>query len=220
MIAEAVELSKRVKVVNRKLIPLKRLKNAPHNPPGRVDKKNLRELMDSLDLIGLLHPVTVSASEEIIDGHRRCAAARLLGWQDIECNVVDEDAASVYASVNVTARRMSGNDALTVWLANPHAVTDRVSSRIGEMANVIGLPLLKKIADAGYSMRVYQTACRVCRYCEVNYNEGVKSVVQWLLSTATIGHVMKAMEAGESPKIIMEAVRKNKPVVFRLAVDD
>ncbi len=212
--------SKRVKVLNRKLIPLARLKDAPHNPPGRVDPKNLKELADSLDLIGLLHPVTVTASEEIIDGHRRCAAARLLEWEDIECNVVEEDAATVYASVNVSARRMSGNDAITVWLKNPKAVTLSMARRLAAMEKVIGRTLVRKIADHGYTVRVYQTALRVCRYCEDEAHESVQAVTLWLLDVATIGHVMKALEAGESPRTIMTAVKKNKPVAFRLTIEE
>ena len=65
---------KRVRVLNRKLIPLKRLKNAAHNPPSRIDPKFLKELIDSLDLIGQLHPITVTPQDVIIDGHRRWKA--------------------------------------------------------------------------------------------------------------------------------------------------
>lgn len=212
--------SKAVKVTQRKLIPLARLKDAPHNPAPRVDPKNLRELVDSLEMIGLLHPVTVTTDEEIIDGHRRCAAARLLGWADIECNVVAEDPSTVYRSVNRTARRMSGNDALSVWLKNPSAVPDRTAAQFALMTSVIGRQLAQKIAAAGYSARIYQTAMRVCRYCEDTANETVQSVVRWLLDVATVGHVMKALEAGESPKLIMQAVRRNKPIVFRLAIEE
>lgn len=214
------ELSKRVHSVTRKLIPLKRLKNAKHNPPRRIDPKNLKKLIDSMDMIGLLHPVTVSVDNTIIEGHRRVASAKILGWKDIECNAVDDDPDTIYASVNVTSRTLSGNDSLCVWLKNPRAVLPSAAAKYQAMQEEIGDALTRQIADAGYSTRVYLTAKRVCRYCEWNYASAVKDVVRWLLKTATIGHVMKAMEAGESPKIILQAVQKNKPIVFKIAIAD
>ncbi len=212
--------SKRIKVVNRKLIPLSRLKNAPHNPPSRIEPRNLRELVDSLDMIGLLAPVTVNFVDEIIDGHRRVAAAKLLGWIDIECNVIGEDSAAVYASVNATPRKMSGSDTLNVWLANPAAVPSRTGAQIQGMVADIGKVLAQRIADKGYSIRVYQTARRICRYCDDTDSETVKAVIAWLIDVATIGQVMKAMESGESPALIMQAVKRGKPVVFRLTISE
>lgn len=216
----ALEKAKSVRSVARKLVPLKRLTDAAHNPPARIADKNIRELVDSMDRIGLLHPITINAEYEIIDGHRRVASARKLGWLDIECNVVEEDSSEVYASVNVTARRMSGNDALAVWLVNPHAVPTASASRFTEMETAIGRVAVKKISSAGYSIRVYQTARRIARYCDDLDAQTVTAIVLWLLETATIGQVMKALESGQSPKVIMEAVRKGKPIVFRMVVAD
>ncbi len=212
--------SKRVKVVNRKLIPLKRLKDAKHNPANRISPKNLVALMDSMDMIGLLSPVTITADEEIIDGHRRVASAKALGWEDIECNIIEEDPSAVYASVNSTPRKMVGSDALNVWLVNAVAVTTRLAMKFSAMNEVIGRPLVKRIADAGLSARVYDTAKRISRYCGDPSKETIKAVVKWLIETASIGQVMKALEAGHDPKIVMKAVRENKPIVFKIAVGE
>lgn len=208
---------KQPRSITRKLIPLVRLKDAAHNPPARTLEKNLRELADSMDRIGLLHPVTVSRDWEIIDGHRRRAAARLLGWRDIECNVVEEDPAEVYASVNPTARRLSGNDALSVWLVNKNAVPRASAARFEQMAAEVGLPLAKKIAKAGMSVRVWQTARRIARYCD---SAEVAAILDWLIDVATVGQVMKALESGVSAHVFLSAVRKGKPIVFRAQVAD
>jgi hypothetical protein len=218
--AKTTEQSKRVKVLNRKLVPLHRLKNAKHNPANRILKKNIRALADSLDMIGQLCPVAITPEEEIIDGHRRVAAAKLLGWQDIECVIVEEDPATVYASVNATPRKMGGNDALVVWLENPVAVTTSLAMKFAAMNEMVGRPVVKQIAAAGLSYRVYETAKRICRYCDDKTRDTLKAVIKWLLETATIGQVQKAMEAGQDPGVIMQAVQKNKPVVFRLAVSE
>lgn len=202
----------------RKILRLDALKSAAHNPPNRVAEKNLKALVDSIELIGLLHPLTVTAGGVIIDGHRRAASCRLLGWEEVECNVVDKDPDEVYASVNVTPRKLSGNDALGVWLTNPRAVPVTTHERIGKIANTIGLPLLRRIYEAGLSSRVYSTAVRIGRYCEDTSPETVKATVEWLLEFAVIGQVMKAMEAGESPALILKAVRAKKPVKMKLTM--
>lgn len=203
--------------ITRKFVPLDRLKDAPHNPPARVLEKNLRELADSMDRIGLLHPVTVSKDWEIIDGHRRRAAARLLGWRDVECNVVDEDPAEVYASVNPTARKLSGNDALSVWLVNKDAVPRASAARFEQMSAEVGRDVVRKVARAGMSVRVWQTARRIARYCD---STEVASILNWLVDVATVGQVMKALESGVGAKVFMDAVRKGKPIVFRAQVAD
>lgn len=202
----------------RKIIRLAELKEAAHNPPGRTAEKNLGKLVDSIDLIGLLHPITVGNGNVIIDGHRRAAACRLIGIEEVECNVTDLDADEVYASVNVTARKLSGNDALGVWLKNHRAVPVTTHERMEKIAGVIGKPLLNRIYDAGLSSRVYATAVRIGRYCEDNSPQTTRAVVEWLLEFAVIGQVMKAMEAGEDPSLIMKAVKAKKPVKMRLSM--
>lgn len=202
----------------RQIIRLDELKEAAHNPPNRTAPKNLKSLVDSVELVGLLHPLTVTAGKTIIDGHRRAAACRLLGWEEVECNVVDKDPDEVYASVNVTPRKLSGNDALGVWLANPRAVPVTTGERLGKIQGLIGKALLRRIYEAGLSSRVYSTAVRIGRYCEDTSPATVKVVVEWLLEFAVIGQVMKAMEAGEDPGLILKAVKAKKPVRMKLTV--
>src|SRR5688500_8487126 len=125
----------------RKIVKLADLKEAAHNPPNRTAEKNVKSLIDSIELVGRLHPITGTADLTIIDGHRRAAACRALGWEEVEANVIDRDPDEVYASVNVTPRKLSGNDALGVWLANPRAVPVTTHERLKKTEAVIGRAL-------------------------------------------------------------------------------
>lgn len=213
----ALQQGKRIKG-KREFILLNKIKHTPYNPPNRTRKENLIGLMNSLDTVGQLHPITVNTDNVVVDGNRRLAAARHLGWDDIECNIVNtDDGELLYASVNSCARNMSGNDRLCVWLKCPSAVLGAANSKFGTMTNLIGIDLVKRIAADGYSARVFDTAKRIGRYCE---NEDLRPIVEWLLDFAVIGQVMKAMESGESPKTIMEAIRKKRGIKFKLAVED
>ena len=47
----------------------------------------VRELADSISAVGLLNPITVDRDYILIAGLHRLEAAKLLGWEEIECNI-------------------------------------------------------------------------------------------------------------------------------------
>jgi hypothetical protein len=207
-----------MKFQKQKVVRVDSLKFAPHNPKGRTEVRKLKALVRSMSEIGLIYPIVVDEANVVIDGHRRATAARELGWEELPAIVMAGDRDAIYASVNVTAKKMGGNDALTVWLKNPAAVTHQMRWQFERAERVVGRPLLERVCDAGLSLRVYRTADQIARYCDDDSPETVKAILEWLLKFATIGQVMKAMEAGESPRLILKAVREMKPVRMRLAI--
>jgi N6-adenosine-specific RNA methylase IME4 len=52
---------------------------------------DLDSLAESMDRIGLLHPIGVDSDHRLIWGRRRLAAAQILGWEEIHAVVVDLD---------------------------------------------------------------------------------------------------------------------------------
>lgn len=55
----------------------------------RADFGDIRELAESIAAVGLLHPVVVTSSGELVAGGRRLAAVRELGWSEVPVTVVD-----------------------------------------------------------------------------------------------------------------------------------
>jgi hypothetical protein len=55
----------------------------------RADLGDIRQLADSIAAVGLLHPVVVTGSGELVAGGRRVAAVRELGWAEVPVTVVD-----------------------------------------------------------------------------------------------------------------------------------
>jgi N6-adenosine-specific RNA methylase IME4 len=55
----------------------------------RKDLGDLRALAESIEEVGLLHPVVVTPEGRLIAGQRRLEACRLLGWPDVPVTVVD-----------------------------------------------------------------------------------------------------------------------------------
>jgi ParB family transcriptional regulator, chromosome partitioning protein len=58
----------------------------------RQDHGDVAALARSIEAVGLLHPVVVTPSNELVCGERRIEAARLLGWQEIPVRVVNIEA--------------------------------------------------------------------------------------------------------------------------------
>ena len=53
---------------------------------------DVSSLKKSLASVGLIHPVTVNADDQLLAGARRYQAAKELGWDEIPVHVVDRDA--------------------------------------------------------------------------------------------------------------------------------
>ncbi len=72
-------------------LPIASIQPSTRNPRTRVD--NIAELAETLRAHGLLQPVVVrrrGATYELIAGHRRIEAAKLIGWTEIAAVVRDE----------------------------------------------------------------------------------------------------------------------------------
>ena len=58
--------------------------------PGRRDtqQRNVEELARSIAAVGLLNPITLDQNNTLVAGLHRLEAAKLLGWAEIECNII------------------------------------------------------------------------------------------------------------------------------------
>ncbi len=54
----------------------------------RKDLGDLQSLADSIQEIGLLHPIVVTEDGELIAGERRLEACKLLGWEEIPVSII------------------------------------------------------------------------------------------------------------------------------------
>lgn len=203
-----------------KLLRVEHVKMAAHNPGKRVEKRRLKDLLRSMSEVGLLYEILVDEDYQVIDGHRRLACARELGWETIPAKVIKGNRDVLYASVNVTATKMSGNENLAVWLVQPQAVSPRMQKLFVQMKEVLGESLIRELCERGLSARVYQTALRLSRYCGQQTPVFVQKAVRWLMDVAVIGQVMKAMEAGTSPAQLAGAIRRMKPLRFLAGIEN
>ena len=53
----------------------------------KAQKEHIQRLMESMERIGLISPITLDAKYKLIAGLHRLEAAKALGWDEIECAV-------------------------------------------------------------------------------------------------------------------------------------
>ena len=66
-----------------------RISDIKVNKRIRKDLGDIDDLKQSLKIYGLLNPITVNSRMELVAGERRLEAAKALGWERINANVLD-----------------------------------------------------------------------------------------------------------------------------------
>ena len=57
----------------------------------RRDLGDLTALKDSMHRYGLMNPITLNSNYELVAGERRLEAAKSLGWERINANILDSN---------------------------------------------------------------------------------------------------------------------------------
>ena len=55
----------------------------------RENAGDIEKLRDSMKINGLINPITITQDNELVAGFRRLSAARELGWEYIDCFIVN-----------------------------------------------------------------------------------------------------------------------------------
>ena len=217
---QATEKDDLIVPVRSKVVAVASIKPSPYNPPERWEAKNIKARIGINSASG---PAVSHLDHAGKRGHRGAPAPRVrkaLGWAVIEARVVEQDPDEIYASVNVSSRKMSSREMLFVYLRCPQAVSPYQQRKHREMEQLLGRPLVKMILAHGYSWVLFRIARETCRYCGDETPERLQQCVRWLLEVpGQIPKVRLARKEGQSPAAIDKAIRDMKPLKYRLAED-
>lgn len=84
----------------------------------RKNLGDLERLRRSISSIGLLHPIVVTASGQLIAGQRRLEACKALGWQEIPVRIVDiENPTRGEYDENTVRKDFTPSEAVAIWQA-------------------------------------------------------------------------------------------------------
>jgi hypothetical protein len=216
------DMSKGVTIHKTKLVDIGKLKPAPYNPPNRTAPENIGDMVESLSKFGQLNNIIIRSDNTIIFGHRRVAAAKHLGWRTLVATIRDDlDMDVMYAEDFATARRMSANDALGVWLKNPRAVPPRQAAWFATMQESLGRPRVMRLFREGYSIQLYRRARQIAKYVEREDDSAwIAKAVDWMIEFGMSGMVQQVMARGGDPMTIRLAIEKGRKLKMEAAFAD
>lgn len=193
-----------------KKLAIKELKLAKFNPQSR--QADVRILCQSIERVGLLYPVLITKQHEVVDGHRRVAACKKLGWTDIPTLVAEGSQAEMFAEINSSARPVSGNQTLQVYLAEPLAVGAKVRSRLEDFESTVGRNILERMAKEGFTLGTWYTAKKIAKAADVDDNSMLLKILRWLMKYRCARVAERALTFGTAPSKIMAAIKNDKPI--------
>jgi hypothetical protein len=200
------------KSATRKLVmvDVAKLKRASYNPDSRMS--DLGGLMRSMETIGQLIPILVTAKGQIVDGHRRWAAAKKLEWPKIAAIITSGDPAETFAEINSYVKKFSGNETLVTYFAEPRAISAYNRKVINSAEKILGRQVLRKMALGGFSMATYNLAKRVCHVADSSTPENIKTVLVWMLKFRNQGVVKEMVARGANLSKVIRAARDGKEI--------
>jgi ParB family chromosome partitioning protein len=78
-------------------VDLERLKPHPINDEiYSFNSQDHKELKKSITLLGLLEPIVITNDNLILSGHRRYGVIKELGWEDVDCRLVDVENPKIF----------------------------------------------------------------------------------------------------------------------------
>lgn len=192
---------------------IKDLKPAAYNPPSRTRKETLGRLLESIEEVGLIQPLTVTKGGGVIEGHRRLACAKILGWEDIPVIIAEGHPDEIYASVNGSIRRINGNEQLAIWLKNPKGIHNRLAAVHKKAEEDLGREMLEKIAKAGSSITIWRWAKQISGYLGDKRPAFVKKAAGWLIKHRCAKIATCLIGLKQPADTIAKAIRLDKPIV-------
>lgn len=197
------------------LLPLDKIKTAAWNPPSRTEENRLRKLLASIDDVGLLYPLLVDEDNNLIDGHRRLACARKLGWKAIPVIKVSSEFEHVYGSIQSAAERINGNDLLGIYLRNKNALLSDQRRRPERIEEICGRKSVEMLYKAGLTYGTFDIALRVFKYLQDDEME-IAQILAWTVKHGLGGTLRHLLDAGVKASTLKNAILQDRKLTVKL----
>ena len=196
-----------------RMVPVASVIAASYNPASRT-ARSLPWLKASIEKHGLLYPLLTNAKMKLIDGHRRLQVVKDLGWESVPVLIAAGDPAILYGEVSTTSKKLSGNELLRVFLAEPLAVQERIREKMEVMLATCGRRNLETMVKRGMSYAVFKRAQQIANYLDMDDAKFLARIVKWFIRCGTT-NVTRAMAAGIPKRILLDAIRNNKDLLAK-----
>lgn len=196
----------------------KQLKPAGFNPPKRVEAKALSKLTASIKKFGFVIPIITANNYEIIDGHRRHAAAMRMNLSEVPIIRLPLSLQEGWSLLNDAALKI--DDKSWVYVLTPTTGYDvanapiEIRRKYQKIVELIpnGITML---AERNMSFGVLDILSMVRRFLSVSIKDKETSamILQWLIEHEMQTAARRAIELELiKPSELMRAIRTNVPL--------
>ena len=196
----------------------KQLKPAGFNPPKRVEAKSLTKLINSIRKFGFLVPVITANNYEIIDGHRRTAAALKLNLSEIPIIRLPLSLQEGWSYLNDPTMKI--DDKSWVYVLTPTTGFDvqnapsEIKRKYKQITDLIpdGITML---AERNMSFGVWAILGMVRRFVGIDAKDkqGSAMILRWLIEHEMQTTARRAIELDLiKPSDLLRAIRTNAPL--------
>ena len=194
-----------------------KIKTASYNPTWR-NTKRLNSLSKSISEYGIIEPLLLTQDLDLVDGHRRLAVAKILGLKDVPCilknGTTKQLRDTIYLEVNQNSLKLNGADQVEIYKKGGK-IEKKYLNPLLSLIEICGTKIIDLLIDRRQNPYALHGAyARLRKYIGVkNINSvGVKKTILWLNHHKQIFAVRRAIEARTSPKVILNAIIKNRPL--------
>lgn len=144
------------------LVPVNTIRHTPYNPPGRTaEGAALTKLIDAIREHGLQYPLLITSDRDLVDGNRRFAAVKHLGWADVECIVATGKADQLFRDMNTNVAAIRGNGWLHIGRTGG-SLPKKEAAMYAELHGLIGNFGIDKLLAAKLGLNVLPLCKNVC----------------------------------------------------------
>jgi len=129
------------------IVPIATITPTAYNPKARTKEgAKLTRLTEQIKAHGMAYPILITLDRVVIDGHRRLAACKALGYDTIECIVSDMDRDEGFVSVNDNQIKIGGKAWLEIGRGGGKlpAAKGRAYQELVSLVGLYGIDLLIK----------------------------------------------------------------------------
>jgi len=167
----------------------------------RKDLGDIDKLAENLKLRGTFHPLVVSSNYRLLAGGRRYAAAQKLGWEEIDCHIIDEvdgiTEREIELEENIYREDLSWQEEAKLTEAIHNLYVEKYGPPVaGRLVTETNTP-----EDRGWSLR---DTARMRGYADTVSGKSTKDIRRHL----TMAAVLKVMPSLENEKSLDNALRK------------
>jgi len=202
-------------------MPVDAVNTAHFNPPHRTTDKEVRELAATIVTHGIIYPLTMSVDDNCLaDGHRRLAAAKLVGLATVPVQWRRGSAAELWGLMNRTAKPINQRD---WWIASAKELAvatnanRRMSNRLGALLRILGPEDYEEMAQRR-SPGIFTTAVRVANYVGRGKDDDfLRACLLWLDKHDQQRPVIDALkkDAQAPPAAFLAAIHEDRPLRVR-----